>query len=201
MKTIVSQFASIPASAKSSYDAYYSFTEKLVAEGKTTGTDQSPAMLEYTRLNLHRMKKWNKVGQLNEEVVSATQKAQKQTWYVLTEPWCGDASQSVPFLAKMAEASNGNIELVLLLRDENIELMNHYLTNGTRSIPKLVAVGNSGEELFAWGPRPVAAQDLMMRMKEDASLSAEDKKEKLHKWYADNKGQDIQKEIIALLKQ
>jgi hypothetical protein len=77
--------------------------------------------------------------------------------------------------------------------------MDHYLTNGTRSIPKLVAFDNEGNELFQWGARPKAAQDLVS----DLKTQGFDKKyflEKLHSWYARNRGADIEKEILLLLK-
>lgn len=199
MSEIQQLIALLPATSKWSYDAYYAFSEKLVEEGKTTGTDQSPAMIEYSRLNLHRMKKWNKVGELLPGCANELKNVKPQTWYVLSEPWCGDAAQSLPFISKMAGNSEGKIELVILLRDENPSIMDRYLTNGGRSIPKLIALSETGEELFTWGPRPEKAQELVVTLKNDASVSADEMKERLHKWYAENKGKDVQQEILNLI--
>lgn len=198
---MIMELLSLPDTAFFSYESYLKMASDLLAQNKTTGPDQSPEMIEYARLNLHRMNKWNKVGKLDAAVEEfmATGLPQ-QTWYIITEPWCGDGAQVTPFLAKMAEASKGKIQMKFLLRDENPEIMELYLTNGTRSIPKLVAVDSSGKELFTWGPRPKAAQDLLDEVKKDPSVDAHVKKERLHKWYADNKGLDVQNELVAVLK-
>jgi hypothetical protein len=124
--------------------------------------------------------------------------ADHQLWMVITENWCGDSAQNLPYIAGIA-SMNQNIELKLILRDSNPDIMDHYLTNGTRSIPKLVAFDNEGNELFQWGARPKAAQDLVS----DLKTQGFDKKyflEKLHSWYARNRGADIEKEILLLLK-
>jgi thioredoxin-like negative regulator of GroEL len=115
---------------------------------------------------------------------------------VLAESWCGDAAQIVPFLSKIAEGSEGKMALTILFRDEQVELMNEFLTNGTRSIPKLIATDEGGNVLFQWGPRPKRAQDLMLSLKQNPELSAEQAKMQLHKWYAENKGADVLDELM-----
>lgn len=197
MKNIAPLLEQIPEHQKWSFADYLKHAETLVAEGKTSGAEQTAALIEYTKLNLHRMQKWNKVGALraqDKDVLSALK--QKQNWYVLAESWCGDAAQIVPFLSKIAEGSDGKISLTILFRDEQIELMNEYLTNGTRSIPKLIATDEGGNELFHWGPRPKHAQEFMLTLKKNPELSAEQAKTQLHKWYAENKGADVLDELM-----
>ena len=63
----------------------------------------------------------------------------KLIWLVLSEGWCGDAAQLLPVINKKAELSE-NIKLKVLLRDENEELMNQFLTNGGKAIPKLIII-------------------------------------------------------------
>src|SRR5580692_605838 len=113
-----------------SYDAYKRLLEDLLSAGKTTGPLQSEAMVHYAELNLQRMHRLEKTIQVLPAV--ATQMSgvdRSQIWLVLTEGWCGDAAQSLPVIHALAEL-NPLISLRLLLRDENLELMDRYLTNG-----------------------------------------------------------------------
>lgn len=108
----------------------------------------TPDPVEYTRLNWARWQRVMRTTSLLPEVAAAMAPAPPQVWLVLSEPWCGDAAQSVPVLAVMAQAAPA-VELRLLLRDAHLDLMDRYLTAGGRSIPKLVAFHpHSGEELF-----------------------------------------------------
>ncbi len=80
-----------------------------------------------------------------------------QWWFVFTEDWCADSAFAIPILERAA-ALNPNISLRYLIRDENLNLIDRHLTNGGRSIPKLVGFGGNGEVLFEWGPRPHGVQ-------------------------------------------
>lgn len=125
---------------------------------------------------------------------------QKLYWLLIVEPWCGDVSQSLPVIARVAEASKGRIELRLTYRDENPELMNAHLTNGaSRSIPILIQMDSAFEVLGTWGPRPKEAQVLVEKLKSNPA-TADNYAEVLHRWYARNKQQAIQSELLALLK-
>ncbi len=77
-------------------------------------------------------------------------------WMVLTEPWCGDSAFLLPVIAEAADLSD-QVTLRILLRDKNLDIMDQYLTDESRSIPKLVAFSEDGQELFTWGPRPEGA--------------------------------------------
>ena len=76
---------------------------------------------------------------------------------VIAEDWCGDASNTVPIIARLVDLAPG-LELRVLPRDENPELMDQYLTNGARSIPIVIALDESFRELGHWGPRPTQLQ-------------------------------------------
>lgn len=183
------------------YKAYRLTIDQLLAEGKTSGNDHSEFMLEYTKMNVHRMNRLDKSLVLNEEVLTTLMQLQKAyKFLVLTEAWCGDASQIVPVFNKIEEYSNGKIELDLIWRDQNLEIMDRYLTNGGRAIPKLVVIDKqSNEEIASWGPRPVLAQELMTELKKDSSLGMAEISEKLHYWYAKDRTQSTQKELLELL--
>jgi hypothetical protein len=182
------------------YAAYKKLIEDLLAEGKSTGPHQSAAFTHYSQLNVQRTHRLEKTMQLLPEVTElALQVTRAQTWLVLTEGWCGDAAQSIPVMHAIAQA-NPLIKLRFLLRDENLELMDQYLTNGvSRSIPKLIALDASQEELFSWGPRPAPLQELFYRMKAEG-LAFDASKEELQRWYNKDKTITIQQEIAALLK-
>lgn len=183
-----------------SYDEYRSMIDTLLEEGKTTGTNHSEAMIHYTKMNVQRMNRLDKRADLSDSLKGKLENLdRKLIWVVLTEAWCGDAAQNVPAIAKMAEQSE-NIELKLILRDENLDIMDEYLTNGGRSIPKLICLeADSLEEIGTWGPRPELAQKKAMEWKDDPDISKEEWAKKLHKWYAKNRTQEIQSEFEELL--
>ncbi len=123
---------------------------------------------------------------------------EKQLWMVITENWCGDSGQNLPYIAVMA-SQNPLIDLRIILRDLNPDIMDEFLTNGTRSIPILAAFSQDGEELFRWGPRPAYAVNLINSWKSEG-LEKPEWTEKLHSWYAKNKGSELEKEFIDLIR-
>ncbi len=124
------------------YAEYIVLIDELLAEGKTTGPNQSEAMFNYGKLNRQRMKRLGNTVELNESLTEkARQVERKMIWLILTEGWCGDAAQNIPIIEKIAH-ENSNIETRYVLRDENLELMDKYLTNNARSIPKLIRFRN-----------------------------------------------------------
>lgn len=179
------------------YESYNNHIKELFEAGKTTGPTQSEAMLNYTKMNLTRIRRWDKTAKLTVELKESLQAAIPQEWIVLSEAWCGDASQNIPFINKMAEESN--IKLSLLLRDENLDLMDQFLTNGGRAIPKLIALDAEKNVLFEWGPRPKSLQDLYLKNKNDGMPYADNSKI-IHGLYAKNKGEELMSEFVELLK-
>ncbi|MBC7922554.1 MAG: thioredoxin family protein [Ferruginibacter sp.] len=185
-----------------SYSQYRALVDDLLREGKTTGPYQSARMTEYTDLNVHRMNRVEKTVSLNTEVTEALMNVSRNLiWVVLTEGWCGDAAQNLPVIAKIAIASGSKIDLKLLLRDENPEVMDAYLTSGGRSIPKLICLdADTREELGTWGPRPAVVQVLVMAHKADPQgVSHEQFIETIHAWYARDKSQHLQRELAECL--
>ncbi|MDZ7763878.1 MAG: thioredoxin family protein [Melioribacteraceae bacterium] len=153
----------------------------------------------YRKLNRQRTSRIHKTYKVSEDLKSHLNNLDaKQIWMVLTENWCGDSAQTLPYIAELAKTSE-NIKLRILYRDENLDIMDQYLTNGkSRSIPKLVSFDEDGNELFQWGPRPKEAQSLVS---EEISKGREkhDVYQDLHLWYNRNKGKAIEKEFIKLL--
>ena len=99
----------------------------------------------------------------------------------------------------MAELSE-RIDLKIVFRDENEDLMNLFLTNGTKSIPKLIILDkNTLEVLSDFGPRPIGAKQLILDYKAKHGIVDETAKTNLQLWYLHDKGLSIQKEILDLM--
>jgi hypothetical protein len=199
MKNVAELFTLPVTESAYSYADYMLLMEKVVAENRTTGPKQSDDLSYYTKLNLARMQRLNKKVTVSEELSDhVSQISVPQTWYILTEAWCGDAAQNIPVLAAAA-LSNPSITVKLLLRDENPALMDAYLTNGGRSIPKLIAVDQEFNELFTWGPRPAGAQELMLQQKENPAKTVKEFVEDIQRWYIADKTESVQKEMVEIL--
>jgi len=185
-----------------SYQEYRKLIDNLLAKNKTTGDNHSEAMIHYTKMNMHRMNRLDKRAELSDSLESVLESVSRpMTWLVLTEAWCGDVAQNLPIINKMAEASD-KIELKLILRDDNLNIMDQFLTNGkSRSIPKLICLDKETKEVLGtWGPRPATAVELYGSLRNDANVPNQEAAERLHKWYADNKNEEIQQEFVDLLK-
>lgn len=181
------------------YEAYRSFLDGLLTDGRTTGANQSESMINYATLNQKRMRKWDKIGKITPELSEKLLDIKSpMTWLVITEGWCGDAAQNLPFLNKMSEI-NPNINFKLVLRDENLELMDMFLTNGGRSIPKLIALDESLNVLGSWGPRPEPMQKAFIENKVTQERPGAVFTEYMHLWYAKDKGITLQNEFLAIL--
>ena len=152
---------------------------------------------QYIPMNLQRSSRLDRTFKLTEEQVKIAQNAPQQTWLVISEHWCGDASQTVPVMAKIAEASQGNISLRLVYRDEVPELMQAHLTNGGMAVPKIVKLDAKKQLINDWGPRPLEAQNLVIKLKSNPETAAK-YSEELHKWYAKDKQQSTVKELLEL---
>ena len=182
-----------------SYEEYRTLVRELLSQGKSTGPNQSEALTHYSELNEVRMSRVEKTVRLTDDAISEVQKLNTpQLWLMITEGWCGDAAQIVPVVNMLAEASP-KIEFKVVLRDENEELMNLFLTNGSKSIPKLIVLNpETLEVLFTWGPRPKGAVELIEYYKKTEGGVNETAKIELQKWYAKDKGRQLVDELITL---
>jgi hypothetical protein len=182
------------------YSDYRKQVTDLLKEGKSTGNEQSGALTKYSELNEVRMNRLEKTIQITEEVKSVLSNLQgNYAWIVISEGWCGDAAQLLPIINKMAETSE-KIDLRIVLRDENDALMNQFLTNGGKAIPKLVILdAETFTVLSDWGPRPAGAKNLILDYKAQHGMVDETAKTNLQKWYLQDKGISTQNEIMALV--
>lgn len=185
-----------------SYASYRQLIDEALAQGRTTGPQQSEALTAYTTLNVQRMSRLDKTVKLLPELTAAAANlTDKYIWLLITEGWCGDAAQLVPVIEAVAQASAGHLRTAYVLRDDNLDLADQYLTNGTRSIPKLVVLrADTLTEVLHWGPRPAGAQALLTRLKAEG-MAHDDYVREIHAWYAHDRTQATQRELLALVQQ
>jgi hypothetical protein len=180
------------------YASYDALLKQLTEKGASTGANQSDAFVNYTKLSERRMHRWNKTLQLSPDFIRAIRDIDfKVNMLGITESWCGDAAHNLPIFQKITE-ENANFSLRLILRDEHEEVIDAYLTNGGRSIPKIIGFTEDGEELFTWGPRPEPAQELYLKGKA-AGKPYSDLAAELQSYYNQDKGKTAMNELRYLL--
>jgi len=182
-----------------SYSEYRTLVHDLLTDGKSTGPVQSEALTNYSLLNDRRMKRLDKTIKISNQTKAVFKSiTKKQTWLVLSEGWCGDAAQNLPVIHKLA-TENKNITLKIILRDEHLAVMDLFLTNGGRSIPKVIVLDAENNVQHTWGPRPTLATKIMADYKaKKGSIDAQFKQD-LQVWYNKNKGRSVQEDFVKML--
>ena len=181
------------------YLAYRPLINELLLSHKTTGPDDSEAMLHYTKMNVQRMNRVDKTVQIQEQLQRIVHGLeQSYRFLVISEGWCGDAAQIVPIFDKLVSVSAGKFDLRFVLRDTNLVLIDAHLTNGGRAIPVLLVLDQAGEVVAKWGPRPQALQELLADWKKE-STDMMVIAERLHSWYAKDKTLTTQAELAQVL--
>src|ERR1051326_7932789 len=184
-----------------SYEDYRDNIDKMIHGQSSDLPVQADDKMRFLPLNLQRMKRMEKTVFPDAKLQALLQQINKPLqWIVLAEPWCGDGAQNLPVLNTMAK-TNVLIDLKVLLRDSNPDIMDRYLSDGKRSIPKLVCFDTeSGEELFTWGARPSSLEKEIISFKEqNPAYNHDDFLAFVHSWYARDKGKGIQEDFIFLL--
>ena len=114
---------------------------------------------------------------------------------VIAEDWCGDGANTVPVIQRWAEEEG--LELRILRRDEHPEVMDHYLVDGARSIPVVIALDADFRELGHWGPRPAELQAWVMAHKDTMERDARYKE--IRRWYARDRGEATLREVARMM--
>ena len=119
-------------------------------------------------------------------------------WHLLalSEDWCGDAVNTVPVVAKLV-ALSPNLELRVLPRDENLDLMDAHLTGTSRSIPIVILLDDEYRECAWWGPRPTALQHSVSG--EWRALETSSRYKEARAWYARDRGRTTLEEVVSML--
>jgi thiol-disulfide isomerase/thioredoxin len=185
-----------------SYSEYRNRVSSLIKEDKSSGNEQSEDLLHYSQLNDVRMNRLEKTIKISEQTIQQLQSLKKEyIWLVISEGWCGDAAQILPVIYKMAEFS-AKIELKIVFRDEDEDLMKMFLTNGGKAIPKLLVIDiKTLEVLGHFGPRPQGAKQLMLDYKEKFGIVDKTAKAELQLWYLHDKGITTQNEIMEVMQE
>lgn len=181
-----------------SYQEYNALVDAALARGETTGPNQSELFYNFTKLNRARMERLDKTVQLTEAAAKAAADISRPVIFLtLTEGWCGDAAQNIPVIEKFA-AAGANITTRYLLRDENLDLMDRYLTDGGRAIPKVIILdAETLEEIASWGSRPFPAQQLYIELR-DSGMEKMAIAEQLQRWYQNDHTMSLQRELVDL---
>jgi len=182
------------------YITYRNIVSELAKKGLSTSPEQTEDNTNYTKLNDARMRRLDKTIKVPDEIAEKFKNFNgNHTWLVITESWCGDAAQSIPAMNKLAEISEG-IDLQLIFRDTHPDLMDAFLTEGARSIPKLIVFDNESEEILnVWGSRPSVATQMVNDYKALHGMLTPEFKQDLQLWYNKDKGQSILKDLAELI--
>jgi hypothetical protein len=183
-----------------SYQEYRNLISDLVEKKSTTGNEKTEGLANYTLLNNKRMNRWDKTLKVTEKDKKTIESFnRKVTWLVISESWCGDAAHIMPVIHKIAEL-NSNIDYKIVLRDDNEVLMHQFLTNGGKSIPKLIMIDNETDNILStFGPRPTVATQMVNTYKAEHGQLSPTFKEELQHWYNKDKGQSTIADLINLL--
>jgi hypothetical protein len=180
------------------FDQYWERITHLRSIGQTTGAIQTKEMLQYSEMSYVRMNRIIKHAVLTPELIKAVQSSTFVNGLIITEAWCGDASNTVPLMVKAAQHNPG-INLRIMVRDEHPEIMQNYLTNGAKSIPILVFFDENYKEIKRWGPRPEPCQSLFLELKQAPNLTKEQMMHNVQEWYVKDKGQTFMHELTSIL--
>jgi hypothetical protein len=184
-----------------SYSEYRKLITDLLKDDKSTGNEQSIDLTNYSHLNETRMNRLEKTLEIAQDNADKLESLKNEyIWLVISEGWCGDAAQLLPVFDKLVGVSRGKIEMRIVLRDENEELMNLFLTNKGKAIPKLIVINKgTGSALAHWGPRPKGASDLIANYKKEHGTIDEQAKTDLQLWYLHDKGLSCQSEVVDMM--
>ncbi|WCL81670.1 thioredoxin family protein [Saprospira sp. CCB-QB6] len=188
-------------SAAKKYSDYLPWIEAALTQNKTSGDNHSEFYLHFTKMNVQRMKRLEKTTTIWPELIELAKNSQKKLLFlVLTEAWCGDAAQNLPPIYKLVR-EQPNWQMKTLWRDEHLDLMEDYKTEGGIAIPKVLLIdADTLDVLGNWGPRPEAAQQKVRDYKAlEEKPPYEDFAKEMQLWYAKDKTQSLQKELLDWL--
>ena len=180
------------------FQSYKSYFHSILTTEVTTAPYNDPEYLNYATLNWFRQQRWLGRAVINTELATLIGNLPAQKWIFITEPWCGDAAHILPFISLLLE-SNSSIVLDIRQRDVEPFIINDYLSGHSKSIPKFIIRTIEGKDLFVWGSRPRACQQLYDRL--IAEGTTHDELEiALQRWYNQDKGVSFQMELLEGLK-
>jgi thiol-disulfide isomerase/thioredoxin len=183
-----------------SYTQYRALVQAHVLNGSNSGKKATEMLAAFTAVNdqlMERLDKTLKILPENQEFLSTFNK--EVYFLIITESWCGDAAQTMPMMNQVARAAG--VDFKVVLRDQNSVLIDQFLTNGGRSIAKLILVdANTNLPMATWGPRPTKATQLVDEEKAAKGLLSTEFKQELQNWYNKDKGKDTENDLVEMLR-
>ncbi len=107
--------------------------------------------------NVDRMRGFYEDFELDDDTAAFFNNRSPLQVMAIGEEWCPDVVQNLAMLARIGHDVPG-IELSILRRDENPELMDAYVTDGKRRIPVVVFFDSTFSEMARWAGRCASAQ-------------------------------------------
>lgn len=125
--------------------------------------------VERMQTNKEKMLQYVEEVEISPEDLAWWRSRGKLNVYVLTFDGCGDALYNIPVMAKIAKLCP-NVDLRVVQRDENLDVMDHYLNQGIyRSVPTFIFLDESFQEIGNLKERPesmtLALEQEMIRVR------------------------------------
>jgi len=152
----------------------------------------------YSKYNLERQERVESIWSASDAFAKAVMAAPGPSdWLFITDDWCVDSAYSLPLVLWGAQQRD-DITLRIHLKDDHPEIMDLFLTNGKRSIPKWVGINPEGEIQFSWGPQPDAIRDIRQRLMDDGAEGRVVSATTVD-WYADEGWLEVERELTNVL--
>ncbi len=178
-----------------SYEAFCLISERIAKAKDNNGVDKDSKTRLLISRNLNTMEKVLKDVTIPFSLFNGiASNTQQFHWLVIAEPWCQDTANVLPILYKLSEV-NEKIELRIIFRDEQPEVMDQFLTDGKRAIPKLICFDQDHHIVGEWGPRPLVLQKFIDKIKTNSTISSDELKMRIHIWYHTDGGTAIFNEL------
>jgi hypothetical protein len=187
----------VPAGRGAGHAYQYRMTETITLRERYLGAPEFDEMIATAEANAELWSAVWRRAEVPDEYVRRVA-ALGGAWHllVLSEDWCGDAVNAVPVIVKLAELSP-NVDVRVLARDENPDLMDLHLTGTSRSIPVVVMLDEEFQEQGWWGPRPAELQRWVLGP--GRALEKEARYRQVRSWYARDAGRTILEEVVATM--
>ena len=179
------------------YGQYRSELEEILS--RSDGSEEERRMRPYVSNNLRLMEGFDTAYRLGEAMREALTAAPPSIWLVLSEGWCGDAAYCAPLFALAEKSLPDKLKLRFLFRDSHPSLMDAHLTDGGRSIPKLICLDRSLNELWTWGPRPSVLHGMVKSWRNEG-MTLKELIPLVHDWYMSDGTLTLQQELSTLIR-
>lgn len=179
------------------YRQYRSELDELLS--RSTESEEERRMRPYVSNNVRLMEGFDSAYRLGDALREAMAAAPPSIWLVLTEGWCGDAAYCAPLFALAESCLPDKVTLRFLFRDRHPRLMDAHLTDGGRSIPKLICLDRSLNELWTWGPRPSVLYTMVKSWRNEG-MTLKELIPLVHDWYISDGTLTMQQELSTLFR-